>query len=307
MGFRLAITVWMFAQVLGICHDKSADCHAWQQAGQCAENSEYMHYTCPLSCGTCQHNCSDSSEHCVEWMRQGECESNTLFMLRECPVACGVCTPECSDTNGGYEAGPLAVATMCEQWAKDGACEGNPDHMLVHCPVACGVCKPKCKDLNEACSSWGGEGQCESNPKFMLKNCPATCRVCGHSANAYDDAGQVLDEETAKKLHLERHGTEKPEKNDEGHGCQDKQPLDACAGWVASGECDENPGFMLVNCAESCNLCRRVCQDHNASCRSWSQAGECTSNEAFMKKECPASCGVCQALEANRQVKKDEL
>ena len=128
----------------------------------------YMHYTCPLSCGTCQHNCSDSSEHCVEWMRQGECESNTLFMLRECPVACGVCTPECSDTNGGYEAGPLALTSMCEQWAKDGACEGNPDHMLVHCPVACGVCKPKCKDLNEACSSWGGEGQCESNPKFML-------------------------------------------------------------------------------------------------------------------------------------------
>ena len=41
---------------ISICHDKSADCHAWSVDGQCGANSEYMHYTCPLSCGvSCGH------------------------------------------------------------------------------------------------------------------------------------------------------------------------------------------------------------------------------------------------------------
>ena len=41
----------LYTAALGICNDKSADCHAWQAAGQCTANSEYMHYMCPLSCG----------------------------------------------------------------------------------------------------------------------------------------------------------------------------------------------------------------------------------------------------------------
>ncbi len=33
-----------------------------------------------------------------------------------------------------------------------------------------------------------------------------------------------------------------------------------CCGWAATGECDNNPGFMLANCQKSCNLCSVSCQ-----------------------------------------------
>ena len=36
--------------------------------------------------------------------------------------------------------------------------------------------------------------------------------------------------------------------------CKDKNEKD-CASWAASGECDANPGYMLVHCASSCDKC----------------------------------------------------
>ena len=34
-----------------------------------------------------------------------------------------------------------------------------------------------------------------------------------------------------------------------------------CCGWAATGECDNNPGFMLEKCQKSCNLCSVSCQE----------------------------------------------
>ena len=38
--------------------------------------------------------------------------------------------------------------------------------------------------------------------------------------------------------------------------CIDQNPN--CAGWAAAGECLANPGFMLTNCARSCDSCDRA-------------------------------------------------
>ena len=35
--------------------------------------------------------------------------------------------------------------------------------------------------------------------------------------------------------------------------CADKAP--ECGQWASIGECDANPGYMMVSCASSCNMC----------------------------------------------------
>eukprot|EP01036_Dinobryon_divergens_P028413 gene28414-37350_t len=45
--------------------------------------------------------------------------------------------------------------------------------------------------------------------------------------------------------------------------CVDRYPKD-CLGFVKNGECDRNPGWMIINCAKSCNACHL--RDPNVRC-----------------------------------------
>ena len=46
--------------------------------------------------------------------------------------------------------------------------------------------------------------------------------------------------------------------------CTDKDPS-SCPSWAASGECTDNPGYMLVQCACSCDSCDQV--DYKVRCK----------------------------------------
>jgi len=46
--------------------------------------------------------------------------------------------------------------------------------------------------------------------------------------------------------------------------CADKASVAECSGWARIGECDANPGFMLVQCASSCNKCEMM--DYRKRC-----------------------------------------
>jgi len=71
--------------------------------------------------------------------------------------------------------------------------------------------------------------------------------------------------------------------------CKDSH--EQCAFWAESGECDENPGYMLTSCALSCGEC---CMDNNPLCGEWASQGECEANPAYMLEGCPKSCGLCK-------------
>ncbi|VDD87560.1 unnamed protein product [Enterobius vermicularis] len=75
--------------------------------------------------------------------------------------------------------------------------------------------------------------------------------------------------------------------------CNDREDL--CKFWASIGECEENPGWMSVNCRAACNLCNgtAVCVDRHRLCSFWSSIGECDSNAAWMFTRCPRSCKVC--------------
>merc|ERR1712227_1065425 len=83
--------------------------------------------------------------------------------------------------------------------------------------------------------------------------------------------------------------------------CRDEYDSASCKGWARRGECEANPNWMLVNCAESCGQCGgggggdEACADEydSASCKAWAKRGECQANPDWMRPNCAKSCGVC--------------
>ena len=79
--------------------------------------------------------------------------------------------------------------------------------------------------------------------------------------------------------------------------CQDNNA--SCSAWAAGGECTRNPGYMIPNCALSCNQCNPTppaptCADANSECPAWAQDGWCSRNtNTFMATNCKKSCGNC--------------
>jgi len=70
-----------------------------------------------------------------------------------------------------------------------------------------------------------------------------------------------------------------------------------CQSWAASGECAKNPGYMKINCMQSCYSVTGCpsCKDDNAYCPSWATAGYCTNSGymTYMYSNCRKSCGIC--------------
>lgn len=63
--------------------------------------------------------------------------------------------------------------------------------------------------------------------------------------------------------------------------CFDKHPED-CPNWAQSGQCNDNPEFMLKECPTSCGLCKNECKDLKLQCAGWAEANGCNDNPEFM-------------------------
>ena len=81
--------------------------------------------------------------------------------------------------------------------------------------------------------------------------------------------------------------------------CVDTEPR--CAGWADSGECQANPGYMLLNCRLSCDECTPVapidCVDSDDLCELRAAAGECVTDVEGTELVCAHSCNTknCRA------------
>ncbi|XP_033760227.1 uncharacterized protein LOC117342257 isoform X15 [Pecten maximus] len=75
-------------------------------------------------------------------------------------------------------------------------------------------------------------------------------------------------------------------------GCHDTHVH--CESWAFSGECTNNPVYMLENCPYSCGMpCISSCYDTDTHCREWANQGECFINPEYMIPHCQESCGAC--------------
>jgi len=91
--------------------------------------------------------------------------------------------------------------------------------------------------------------------------------------------------------------------------CEDDAKVGgSCANWAKSGECWENPKFMLKKCRKSCNVCGGTCEDDAKvveACPVWAGHNECSENPTFMLKNCRKSCNVCRGICATASTAQD--
>mmetsp|Transcript_27634 Transcript_27634/g.35794 ORF Transcript_27634/g.35794 Transcript_27634/m.35794 type:complete len:187 (-) Transcript_27634:284-844(-) len=78
-----------------------------------------------------------------------------------------------------------------------------------------------------------------------------------------------------------------------------------CDFWANNNECQNNPGYMLVECTKACNVCPDLkkapspCNDDDKRCPEWALIGECYKNPSYMLMNCPQACRTCHLLDAD--------
>lgn len=144
----------------------------------------------------------------------------------------------------------------------------------------------ECKDSHESCMYWASVGECDANPRWMHPNCKEACGKCTdakighrppHSADKdrmlqmiaqYGEPQRIEGSEASSTLAVVRQtnsymknfvGAPNPTHNMTAHvmkECRNRHEL--CSFWVAIGECEANPAFMVTNCAPSCRSCHKI-------------------------------------------------
>jgi hypothetical protein len=135
-----------------------------------------------------------------------------------------------------------------------------------------------CEDDHELCAFWASAGECKNNAGYMLKSCQVSCNTCkkpspsshkeGHGA-AYGEPQELSGEHKVALLKsvekMDKYMDEeivKPEYDKVRSECKNRNSL--CLFWAHIGECENNPAFMLTNCAPSCETCQNI--DFNFRC-----------------------------------------
>jgi len=96
--------------------------------------------------------------------------------------------------------------------------------------------------------------------------------------------------------------TTRPQPTTTNGGCGDLNMN--CRYWASIGQCESNPGFMLINCRESCDACGPDpdCSDRNENCGYWASIGECERNPGFMIVNCKLTCNMCGKTANNQGI-----
>lgn len=126
-----------------------------------------------------------------------------------------------------------------------------------------------CIDENENCGFWASTGECDKNPRWMLEHCKVSCDSCDYESyerareRALGEVGtaeQDCDENDSFCRAAKIASSVPKGSNERGAPrvvdkltCSDRHKQ--CRGWQRSGECEVNPGWMIVNCPQSCNAC----------------------------------------------------
>ena len=75
-----------------------------------------------------------------------------------------------------------------------------------------------------------------------------------------------------------------------------------CDEWAAHGECQNNPNYMIANCALSCSRYVAVLEDKDENCEEWAKSGECIVNPTYMLSDCALSCSVFGSPEGYQEI-----
>uniref|UniRef100_A0A7R9ZUD1 ShKT domain-containing protein n=1 Tax=Pseudo-nitzschia arenysensis TaxID=697910 RepID=A0A7R9ZUD1_9STRA len=276
------------------CYDRDANCEAWanQDPSECVVNPEYMTSNCAKACGMCVTDSptltppTDSPSGAPTMAPTAPSTSNSTIALSTNSTTLGNSTLAPTEFNSTLEPTSDAPSfvpitsnttqspTMAPQSCvdKNEACAENVDG------IGCLVTK---------CVLWAGEGECENNPTYMAANCAKSCDQCDISppTESPTPAVNVPSDPNA------------PAPTVAPAACTDSNS--ECSSWASNGQCSKNPGWMLANCALSCNVCESnptapTCVDSDNRCVEWAASDECLKNPVWMSNNCKLSCGICQ-------------
>jgi len=73
--------------------------------------------------------------------------------------------------------------------------------------------------------------------------------------------------------------------------CEDQHK--SCKSWAYSGECVNNPEYMLEYCPAACQQCVGKCENNHKKCKKWARKGRCTKNQKYMDIFCRKACKKC--------------
>ncbi|GFN94343.1 metalloendopeptidase [Plakobranchus ocellatus] len=270
-----------------ICRDGSSDCDTTKR--------------------NVDRNCRNlyDSWSCYIWANQGECERNKYYMEQQCAKACGVCGNQGEDAAAQNILWPwqwfpmfanmmpkewMAIGsckdtylkTKCAVWKERGDCATNARWMKINCKATCDFCGDegssaavRCSNTyskSHKCDEWALGGECEVNRQWMFENCRKSCRLCDKDSVDGGEDGDDVDEDKLR--------------------CVDTH--ETCERWASSGECSNNPTWMIPNCRKACGKCDDVrCVDTHETCERWASSGECSNNPTWMIPNCRKACGKC--------------
>lgn len=119
-----------------------------------------------------------------------------------------------------------------------------------------------CKDMDSRCSFWASIGECDKNPTYMHSSCAVSCGTCNKAStlHALKDPDAECDPNDAFCLAAKAQANVPKGSNPDGspRAVNAKECLDrhgSCSNWASQGECDINPGWMIINCPSSCQAC----------------------------------------------------
>jgi len=166
-----------------------------------------------------------------------------------------------------------------------------------------------CQDTNpNQCDSNAGSGLCATNPDLMHMTCPRSCILCPDQQPPYqlqDDntwRNNALSAGVLPDFHLHVVPTSDSKQDEK---CVDDD--DRCPFWAEHGECQNNPGYMLVGCPKSCNKCPKSVvslEIENRSRAIYDTAMEYGTGYWFFVKGEPQTCAGVKKLETIENVKE---
>ncbi|RMX59582.1 hypothetical protein pdam_00003641 [Pocillopora damicornis] len=157
--------------------------------------------------------------------------------------------------------------------------------------------------------------ECIKSARYLQRQKTATLETKTRSHRWKTEIPNFLTEEEcqhimqkAKETGLELSEVALPEEQDKfASSCYDDDYR--CVRWAKYGECEKNPGYMLKNCQQSCEVCEDgrvldfddldrdedglLCDDNEADCSKYAQDGECENFPVWMLLTCRKACGNC--------------
>ena len=165
----------------------------------------------------------DTHSQCPIWRDQGECTTSRTYMNQYCPASCWQERQETKKDNKKQQ-----------QQRKLGNNNKHTNKKMYTTTKTI-----PCVDRHEHCREWAKEGECEENEQPMKEYCPVACNYC-------EDGDDELVIEVDVEL----------EERDDHPKCLDRELR--CPYWASVGECQKNPNYMELHCAQSCGTCDKA-------------------------------------------------